>query len=67
MESAVDIESLAAWMTDQGLGSGPISNVTPLAGGTQNILLRLTRDGLMQVDWLLHDFFLEKHRNQRYA
>ncbi|KEZ18484.1 putative aminoglycoside phosphotransferase [Sphingobium yanoikuyae] len=45
MESAVDIESLAAWMTDQGLGSGPISNVTPLAGGTQNILLRLTRDG----------------------
>ncbi|QHD67467.1 phosphotransferase [Sphingobium yanoikuyae] len=45
MESAVDIESLAAWMTDQGLGSGPIDNVTPLAGGTQNILLRLTRDG----------------------
>jgi aminoglycoside phosphotransferase (APT) family kinase protein len=45
VESAVDIESLAAWMTDQGLGSGPISNVTPLAGGTQNILLRLTRDG----------------------
>ncbi|MGA1806923.1 MULTISPECIES: phosphotransferase family protein [Sphingobium] len=45
MESAVDIESLAAWMTDQGLGSGPIDNMTPLAGGTQNILLRLTRDG----------------------
>jgi aminoglycoside phosphotransferase (APT) family kinase protein len=45
VESAVDIESLAAWMTDQGLGSGPIDNVTPLAGGTQNILLRLTRDG----------------------
>ncbi|SCW47272.1 Predicted kinase, aminoglycoside phosphotransferase (APT) family [Sphingobium faniae] len=45
MESAVDIESLAAWMTDQGLGSGPVTHITPLAGGTQNILLRFTRDG----------------------
>ncbi|WP_336962680.1 phosphotransferase family protein [Sphingobium aquiterrae] len=45
MESVVDIESLAAWMTARGLGSGPIENVVPLAGGTQNILLRLTRDG----------------------
>jgi len=34
---------------------------------TDDTQLRLTRDGLMQVDWLLHDFFLEKHRNQRYA
>lgn len=45
MESAVDIESLATWMTQQELGSGPITDVTPLAGGTQNILLRLRRDG----------------------
>ncbi|QOT72520.1 MULTISPECIES: phosphotransferase family protein [Sphingobium] len=49
MESAsgptVDIESLAAWMTDRGLGSGPLTDVTPLAGGTQNILLRFSRDG----------------------
>jgi oxygen-independent coproporphyrinogen-3 oxidase len=29
--------------------------------------LNLSRDGLMQVDWLLHDFFLDQHRNQRYA
>lgn len=45
MESAVDIESLTAWMTASGLGSGPVANVAPLAGGTQNILLRFTRDG----------------------
>jgi aminoglycoside phosphotransferase (APT) family kinase protein len=43
VKSAVDIESLARWMDGQGLGSGPITHVTPLAGGTQNILLRLTR------------------------
>jgi oxygen-independent coproporphyrinogen-3 oxidase len=29
--------------------------------------LNLSRDGLMQIDWLLHDFFLDQHRNQRYA
>lgn len=45
MESAVNIDSLSAWMTTQGLGSGAITDVTPLAGGTQNILLRFTRDG----------------------
>lgn len=45
MESAVDIESLAGWMDGHGLGAGPITHVTPLAGGTQNILLRLTRSG----------------------
>ncbi|AEG48303.1 aminoglycoside phosphotransferase [Sphingobium chlorophenolicum L-1] len=44
-ESTVDIDSLAAWMTDRGLGSGPLTDMTPLAGGTQNILLRFTRDG----------------------
>jgi oxygen-independent coproporphyrinogen III oxidase len=29
--------------------------------------LRLTRDGLLQVDRLLHEFFLPEHRNTRYA
>lgn len=45
MESGIDLESLAAWMTARGLGSGPIGQVVPLAGGTQNILLRFRRDG----------------------
>jgi oxygen-independent coproporphyrinogen III oxidase len=29
--------------------------------------LHLTRDGLLQIDTLLHDFFLEKHQGDRYA
>jgi oxygen-independent coproporphyrinogen-3 oxidase len=29
--------------------------------------VRLSRDGLLQVDRLLHDFFLPEHRNARYA
>jgi aminoglycoside phosphotransferase (APT) family kinase protein len=39
----VDLEVLAAWMDDQGLGSGPLGAVEAIAGGTQNILLRFTR------------------------
>jgi aminoglycoside phosphotransferase (APT) family kinase protein len=45
VDSVVDIAALAGWMTGQGLGTGPIEGVTPLTGGTQNILLRFTRDG----------------------
>ena len=29
--------------------------------------LRLTREGLLQVDRLVHEFFLPEHRNARYA
>ena len=29
--------------------------------------LRLNRDGLLQIDRLLHDFFLPQHRNARYT
>jgi len=29
--------------------------------------LRLSRDGLLQVDKLLHDFFLPQHHTARYA
>ncbi len=29
--------------------------------------IRLTRDGLLQVDRMLHDFFLPQHRNARYT
>lgn len=45
MELGVDTEKLAAWMAGQGLGTGPIADATRLTGGTQNILLRFTRDG----------------------
>ena len=39
----VDLEKLCEWMDSQGLERGPLEKVTPLAGGTQNILLRFKR------------------------
>lgn len=39
----IDFSRLAAWMDEQGLGSGPLLEVADLAGGTQNILLRFRR------------------------
>jgi aminoglycoside phosphotransferase (APT) family kinase protein len=41
--AGVDLAVLAAWMDEQGLESGPLHGVTPIEGGTQNILLRFTR------------------------
>jgi aminoglycoside phosphotransferase (APT) family kinase protein len=41
----VDLQRLADWMDGQGLGSGQITDVTVLTGGTQNILLRFCRAG----------------------
>lgn len=45
MDFGVNLDSLASWMDSQQLGSGAIANPNLLAGGTQNILLRFTRDG----------------------
>ncbi|WP_326522851.1 phosphotransferase family protein [Sphingomonas sp.] len=39
----VDLDRLRAWMDDRGLGDGPIVAPQPLAGGTQNLLLRFDR------------------------
>lgn len=41
----VDLGRLAEWMDDAGLGVGPITQLTPLTGGTQNVLVRFVRDG----------------------
>jgi aminoglycoside phosphotransferase (APT) family kinase protein len=41
----VDLERLASWMDEQGLGAGPLEGVEPISGGTQNILLRFRRAG----------------------
>ncbi|HEY2832069.1 MAG TPA: phosphotransferase family protein [Sporichthyaceae bacterium] len=41
----VDLQRLAAWMDGQELGSGEITDVVGLTGGTQNILLRFHRAG----------------------
>src|ERR1700676_2983930 len=45
MNTPVDVAALARWMDGVGLGAGPITEPTPLTGGTQNILLRFTRAG----------------------
>ncbi len=39
----VDLARLCTWMDHQGLGTGPLTDVTPIAGGTQNVLLRFRR------------------------
>lgn len=41
----IDLGSLARWMDEHRLGSGPIDDPRPLGGGTQNILLRFDRAG----------------------
>ncbi|GAA1549199.1 phosphotransferase family protein [Actinomadura kijaniata] len=41
----VDFAVLAGWMDRQGLPGGPFEDVTPLSGGTQNVLVRFRRGG----------------------
>lgn len=38
-------EALAPWMSEQGLGDGPLENVSVITGGTQNVMLRFERSG----------------------
>lgn len=45
----VDLLALARWLDSQGLGEGPLEEVTLLGGGTQNILLRFYRAGRTYV------------------
>lgn len=50
METAgVDLAAVAAWMDGKGLGDGAIEDAVLLAGGTQNILLKLSRSGRSYV------------------
>jgi aminoglycoside phosphotransferase (APT) family kinase protein len=42
---APELTGVADWMSHEGLGEGPIENVSAIAGGTQNIMLRFTRAG----------------------
>jgi len=41
----VSLSAVELWMDDQGLGRGPIQAVTPISGGTQNVMLRFEREG----------------------
>ena len=51
-----------------GLFSGPISQLQDEGvlhfNGSE---IAMTRDGLLQVDRVLHEFFLNDHQNARYA
>jgi len=38
-----DLDALAQWMDAKGIGAGELRRVTPLTGGTQNVLLRFER------------------------
>lgn len=40
-----DLTAVAAWMSEQHLGEGPVENVSEITGGTQNVMLRFTRSG----------------------
>lgn len=45
----MDLDALARWLDGQGLGTGPLTDVVKLTGGTQNLLLRFVRDGRSYV------------------
>ena len=49
MEQLKPPDGLAEWMSKQGLGDGPLENVSAISGGTQNIMLRFTRSGRTYV------------------
>jgi aminoglycoside phosphotransferase (APT) family kinase protein len=38
-------DALAPWMSEHGLGDGPLENVAAITGGTQNVMLRFERSG----------------------
>ncbi len=56
----VDLDRLRQWMDEQGLGSGDLSDVAPLTGGTQNVLIRFRRAGR---DYVLRRPPLHKRAN----
>ena len=41
----VDLKAVADWMSEQGLGEGPLDDVSAVTGGTQNVMLRFSRSG----------------------
>ncbi len=41
----VDLKAVADWMSEQGLGEGPLEDPSAVTGGTQNVMLRFSRAG----------------------
>ncbi|MFL6155907.1 MAG: phosphotransferase family protein [Marmoricola sp.] len=49
LDGLVDLDALTGWLHAEGLGSGPVTDVTVLTGGTQNVLVRFELDGTAHV------------------
>jgi aminoglycoside phosphotransferase (APT) family kinase protein len=47
--NAIDFGVLGAWMDARGLPEGPFERVAPVAGGTQNVMVRFERGGASYV------------------
>jgi len=45
----VDVVALTRWLDGQGFAAGPVEGLVPLAGGTQNLLVRFRRAGAEYV------------------
>ncbi len=56
----VDLDRLRQWMDDHDLGAGDLTDVAPLTGGTQNVLVRFRRGGR---DYVLRRPPLHKRAN----
>jgi aminoglycoside phosphotransferase (APT) family kinase protein len=41
----VDLKAVADWMSERGLGDGPLDEISAVTGGTQNVMLRFNRSG----------------------
>ena len=46
---AVDLKAVADWMSERGLGDGPLDEISAVTGGTQNVMLRFNRSGRKYV------------------
>ena len=45
VDLGVDLAAVVAWLREEGVADGPVGAVTPLGGGTQNVMLRLDVGG----------------------
>jgi aminoglycoside phosphotransferase (APT) family kinase protein len=45
----VDLGALVSWLDAEGVGTGPLEEVRPLTGGTQNVLVSFVRAGTRYV------------------
>ncbi|QUR69333.1 phosphotransferase family protein [Mycobacterium spongiae] len=45
----VNLEAVADWMSERGLGEGPVDEAVPVTGGTQNVMVRFSRSGRSYV------------------